>query len=104
MGFWADLASSDNSRVNTPQVIFLALSVILVLLAIAVLIYHSFWKGKGLDAEVVKLFGILLGGGVVNAGASYFSKTTATTTVLSGAAPAPPAAAKEPRGPRPEGE
>lgn len=96
MGFWADLASSDNNKVNTPQVIFLVLAVILVLLAIAVLIYHCFWKGKGLDAEVVKLFGILLGGGVVNAGASYFSKTTATTTVLSGAAPTPAATPSKP--------
>lgn len=98
MGFWADLASSDNNKVNTPQVIFLALAVILVLLAIAVLIYHCFWKGKGLDAEVVKLFGILLGGGVINAGASYFSKTTATSTVLSGVAPSSPAKSTPPQG------
>lgn len=97
MGFWSGLASADNSKVNTPQVILLVLAAILILLAIAILIYHCFWKGKGLDVEVVKLFGILLGGGVLNAGASYFSKTA--TTIISGVGAAqPPAKSAPPQG------
>lgn len=75
MNFWEEFWGADNSKVHTPQAILLFIAGILILLAVAILIYHCFWKGKGLDAEVVKLFGILLGGGVLNAGASYFSKT-----------------------------
>ena len=88
MSFWSDFVSSDNSTVHTPMVILSVIGVCIMVLSIALLIYHCFWHGKGLDAETVKLILGLLGGGVLNAGASYFSKTgssyfskTATTTI-----------------------
>ena len=76
MSFWDEFWSADQSRVHTPQVIFFGISVILLIVAIAVIITHFFIRGKPLDGEVVKLLLGLLGGGVLNSGASYFSKTT----------------------------
>lgn len=106
MGFWSDLASPDNAKVSTPQVlsmvpqmIMVGLGTILMGVSIVLIIYHCFYHRKGIDGDTVKLILGLMGGGVLNAGASYFSRTTATTTVLSGPAASPPAAAPDPNAP-----
>ena len=106
MGFWSDLASPDNSKVSTPQVlsmvpqmIMLGFGIILMGVAIVLIIYHCFYHAKGIDGETVKLILGLLGCGAFNAGAAFFSRTTATTTVLSGPAASPSAAAPDPNAP-----
>lgn len=109
MGFWSDLTSPDNTKVSTPQVlslvpqvILMVLGIILMVVSIVLIIYHCFYHGKGIDGDTVKLILGLLGGGVLNAVGSYFSKTSTTTTVLSGASPSPPAKESPARGPREE--
>ena len=94
--FWADLVSADNSKVHTPQVILLVIGILLMLLAIVLIIYHCFYHAKGIDGDTVKLILGLLGGGVLNAGASYFSKTA--TTIISGEGPIPPPSKPAPKG------
>lgn len=99
MSFWNEFVSADNTKVHTPQIIFMAISVILLLLAIALIIYHSFIHRKGIDGETVKLILGLLGGGVINAGASFFSKTVTSSVTAMGGVPtpdAPPTAKKAP--------
>ena len=65
--FW----SSDNSKVNSPTVIASLLAVPIMLLAMAILIYHSFILGKGLDSNVVTLILGLLGGGGLGYGIGH---------------------------------
>lgn len=99
MGFWSDFASADNSQVHTPYVILICIGCVIMALSVVLIIYHCFWHGKGIDSETVKLILGLLGGGVINAGTSYFSKTTMSqitsvgppdATVAHKANPAPP--------------
>lgn len=99
MSFWNDFVSADNTKVHTPQLIFMAISVILLLVAIALIIYHCFIHKKGIDGATVQLILGLLGSGVLNAGASYMSKTvTSSVTAMSGmpTPDAPPTAKKAP--------
>lgn len=79
MSFWSDLLSSDNSKVHTPQVIFLVIGTILMLESLVLIIYHCFIHRKGIDGDTVKLILGLLGGGVINAGTSFFSKTVVSS-------------------------
>ena len=99
MSFWSDLASADNSKVHTPQVILMAIGTLIMVVALVLIVYHCFWHGKGIDGETVKLILGLLGGGVLNAGASFFSKTVTSSVTAIGedlssapprAKPAPP--------------
>jgi hypothetical protein len=88
MGFWSKLISKNDEDVSFPYIVLLAISAILMLLSIALIIYHCFYHGKGIDDVTVKLILGLLGGGVLNAGASYFRKAittdfSKTTTSLS---------------------
>jgi len=101
MAFWNDFVSADNTKVHTPQLIFMAISVILLLLAIALIVYHCFIHKKGLDGATVQLILGLLGGGVLNAGASYMSKTvTSSMTAMGGGAPPVPPAGIKPDPPK----
>lgn len=54
MEFWQHFWSSDNSKVNSPTVIASVLAAPIMVLAMAILIYHSFILKKGLDSNVVK--------------------------------------------------
>ena len=100
MDFLNKLVSADNSEVHTPYVILMAIGTILMLLSVALIIYHCFIHRKGIDGETVKLILGLLGGGVLNAGASYFNKTviSSVTGIMAGASPsdAPSPAKKAP--------
>lgn len=68
MAFWREFFSSSNEKVNSPTVIASLLAVPIMLLAMAILIYHSFILGKGLDSNVVNLILGLLGGGGIGYG------------------------------------
>ncbi len=76
MNWWQEFWSADQSQVHTPQAVLTIIGTVLMLFCLVLLPYHCFYHGKGIDAETVKLILGLLGGGVLNAGASYFSKTT----------------------------
>lgn len=103
MSFWTDLLSSDNSRVHTPQVIFLAIGTILMVESLVLIVYHCFIHRKGIDGDTVKLILGLLGGGVINAGTSFFSKTVVSNvTGAVGEGPSPDAPPRAP-GPSVEG-
>jgi hypothetical protein len=94
MGFWSNLASADNSQVHTPNIILMAIGILLMLLSVALIIYHCFIHRKGIDGDTVKLILGLLGGGVLNAGASYFSKTVVSNVTAVGAPDSTPPKAK----------
>ena len=94
MGFWQGIASADNTNYHTPYIVLVGIAMILMLLSIILIIYHCFYHGKGIDAETVKLILGLLGGGVLNAGASYFSKTT-VSQITGQIAPGPSGGPKE---------
>jgi len=65
MDFIKNFMSSDNSKVNSATVIVTLLAIPTILLGLAVVIYHSFILGRGLDKDVVALLlGIIGGGGV----------------------------------------
>ena len=68
MSFFRDFLSSDNSKVNTITVLASLLVIPIMLLAMAVLIYHCFYLHKGLDSNVVNLILGLVGGGGVGYG------------------------------------
>ena len=68
MGFFRDFLSSDNSKVNTITVLSSLLVIPIMLLAMAVLVYHCFYLRKGLDSNVVNLILGLVGGGGVGYG------------------------------------
>jgi len=68
MSFFRDFLSSDNTRVNTITVLASLLVIPIMLLAMAVLVYHCFWLHKGLDSNVVNLILGLVGGGGVGYG------------------------------------
>lgn len=78
MGFWAKLISKNDTDVSMPYMILMSISIILIVLSIVLICYHCFYHGKGLDEVTVKLILGLFGGGVLNAGASYFRKATTT--------------------------
>lgn len=102
-GFWAKLISKNDADVSMPYMILMSISIVLIVLSIALICYHCFYHGKGLDEGTVKLILGLFGGGVLNAGASYFRKATMTdfskttssvseTVATSQTAPPPPPA------------
>jgi hypothetical protein len=76
MSFWSKLIDKNDTTVHTPYVLLMAIGIIIMFLSVALIIYHCFIHKKGIDGETVKLILGLLGGGVLNAGASYFQKTT----------------------------
>ncbi len=71
MVFWREFFSSSNEKVNSPTVIASVLAAPIMLLAMAILIYHSFILGKGLDSNVVTLILGLLGGGGIGYGIGH---------------------------------
>jgi hypothetical protein len=77
MSFWQELRSADNTKTSTPYVILLAFGTILMFVSIVLIIYHCFYHGHGIDKETVTLILGLFGGGVINAGASYFGRPKA---------------------------
>jgi hypothetical protein len=79
----------NDTGVHFPYVVLMGIGIILMFLSVILIIYHCFIHKKGIDGETVKLILGLLGGGVLNAGASYFQKTTisSVTGAISGAPP-----------------
>jgi len=63
MGFWKEFVSGDNTRVNTPTVIATILTIPVIILALAALVFHIFILGRGLDSQAVALILGLMGGG-----------------------------------------
>jgi hypothetical protein len=104
MGFFTELASADNSQIHTPNIILMAIGILLMLLSVTLIVYHCFIHHKGIDGDTVKLILGLLGGGVLNAGASYFSKTVTSNVTAVGRMPRPDAPPATRKIPESEGE